>query len=111
VKNVCLQSHHKAGEELTGCRLGLDETVISFARDGTCDWIYFCNILQYAVIYVVCTYYNVKKIASLSLKEKQKLIHKPLTDCEHIVTPRIFRSTTLEILQKAKQDLKSAQSA
>jgi hypothetical protein len=50
-----------------------------------------------------------KKVAVLSLKEKQKLIHKPLTDCEHIVTPRIFRSTALEILQKVKEELKSAQ--
>ena len=45
-----------------------------------------------------------EKIAVLSWTERQKLNHKPLTDCEHIVTPRIFRSTTLELLQKAKKD-------
>ena len=47
-----------------------------------------------------------EKIAVLSWDEKQKLVHKPLTDCDHIITPRIFRSTTLELLQKAK-NLKS----
>jgi hypothetical protein len=47
-----------------------------------------------------------EKIAVLSWEERQKLNHKPLTNCEHIATPRIFRSTTVELLQKAKKDYK-----
>lgn len=39
----------------------------------------------------------------LTFEEKQKFNHKPLTYSPHIVTPRIFKSTTIELLEKAKR--------
>ena len=39
----------------------------------------------------------------LTWEEKQRFVHKPMTNHPHIVTPRIFKSSTVELLERAKK--------